>query len=74
MLPTKREEYEGKAGKDNYHPIPIKRDLSQVFAKFPGYEEANTFVVSGHPNIIEKYRTNDLLIPRYSPAQLAGSF
>lgn len=38
VLSTKREEYEGKAGRDNYHPLPIKRDLSQIFTQFPAYE------------------------------------
>jgi hypothetical protein len=46
--------------------IPIKRDLSQIFAKFNQFDQSNTLIVTTHSNLIDKYKPNDLIIPRYS--------
>lgn len=74
IAPTKREDYEGKAGRENFAPIPIQRDLGQVFGKFPQYEESNTMVVSTQRNLVGKYGLNDVIVPRYSPEAMGEKF
>jgi len=65
---TKREEYEGI--KDHYspEPIPIRRDLNQIFQKFPEFDMNNVVVVSTEKNMMDLYTANDLLVKPYDPS------
>lgn len=74
VAPTKREEYEGKQGRENFAPIPIQRDLGQIFQKFPQYEQSNTIVFTTQKNLLAKYALNDAIIPRYNPQVLGAKF
>lgn len=73
-ISTRREEYEGKAAKENFQSLAIKKDLSQIFERFPQFSEANTIVLTAQPNLIEKYQPNDLIVPRYNPYAMPLSF
>ena len=64
---TKRENYEGP-NTTNYHAIPLKKELSEIWRQFPKFDPTNTLVISPHKNLMERYRDNDLVIPSFSPS------
>lgn len=48
-------------------PIKIRKDLTSVYGRFPGYNEGNTIVVTVQDNLMEAHSRNDLKVPEYSP-------
>jgi len=71
---TRREEYEGIKNEYDPNPIAVKRDLGQLFQKFPDYDMNNTIVISTFKNLIEKYQANDLIVKSYDPVSQGFSF
>mmetsp|Transcript_1618 Transcript_1618/g.2862 ORF Transcript_1618/g.2862 Transcript_1618/m.2862 type:complete len:134 (+) Transcript_1618:358-759(+) len=46
---------------------PVSRNLANIWAKYPQYQEENTIVVSNFYNLIEDFQRNDIVIPTYDP-------
>lgn len=48
-------------------PIPLARNLSSIYAKYPHYDASNSMVISNFSNELEDFQRNDLVIPEYNP-------
>lgn len=48
-------------------PLKVRKDLANIYSRFPDYNEGNTIVVTAEDNLIEAHSRNDLKIPEYSP-------
>ena len=62
-----REQLMNNYDENNVDPLPIKRDLEMVYDKYSFHNEENTVVISNHANIIEDYRTNEIIVPLFDP-------
>lgn len=56
-----------KSDEHDIKPFPLARNLSQIYAKYPQYDEASTIMVSNHHNLLEDYQRNDILVPEFHP-------
>ena len=48
-------------------PIPMARNLANIWARYPQYSEENTLMVSNFYNEIEDFQRNDVIIPEFDP-------
>eukprot|EP00331_Platyophrya_macrostoma_P004038 CAMPEP_0176417290 /NCGR_PEP_ID=MMETSP0127-20121128/6810_1 /TAXON_ID=938130 /ORGANISM="Platyophrya macrostoma, Strain WH" /LENGTH=225 /DNA_ID=CAMNT_0017797441 /DNA_START=125 /DNA_END=802 /DNA_ORIENTATION=+ len=71
---TRREEYEGVKSTHSLDPLPVKRDINQLFEKFPTHDLNSTIVVSNFPNLLQNYQMNDLVLKQYDPQLLGAKF
>ena len=56
--------------KDDDHrikPIEVQRNYSNIWTKFPHYNETNTLMISNFYNLEEEFQRNDLVLPQYHP-------
>ena len=52
---------------ENIKPFPMVRNLANVWAKYPQYNEENTIMISNYYNEVEDFQRNDLIIPEFDP-------
>lgn len=50
------------------------KELRNIFEKFPEFDLNNTVIISNYPNMVEKYQTNDLIVPKFDPRFSRSSF
>ena len=58
---------ESDDGDLNVKPIEISRNFSNIWHKYPHYNETNTLMISNFYNLEEEYQRNDLILPQYHP-------
>ena len=63
---TKRAEKD-TAPDENIKAIEIPRNFSNIWQKFPQYDETNTLMISNFYNLEQEFRRNDLVLPLFHP-------
>ena len=48
-------------------PVPLSKNLANIWAKYPQYNETNTLMISNFYNEIEDFQRNDIVIPEFNP-------
>jgi hypothetical protein len=48
-------------------PVPLSKNLANIWAKYPQYNETNTLMISNYYNEIEDFQRNDIVIPDFHP-------
>jgi len=48
-------------------PLPMARNLANIWAKYPQYSEENTVLISNFFNEIEDFQRNDIVLPVFAP-------
>ena len=48
-------------------PIEIARNYTNIWQKYPQYDETNTLMISNFYNLEEEFRRNDLVLPQFHP-------
>ena len=66
MTYTKRGERDA-ASDERVKPIELQRNYTNIWQKYPQYDETNTLMISNFYNLEEEFRRNDLVLPQYHP-------
>ena len=45
------------------------RNLANIWAKYPQYDETNTLMISNFYNQVEDFQRNDIVIPEFDPVR-----